>query len=62
MICQISIGTSHAVTLDMLEDVANCLANEPGAFFMHEIHVGILNHSIPVGQFDGPYMFYPNGN
>ena len=62
MICQIAPGKSHAVTLDMREDVANCLTKEPGAFFMHEIRGGTFNHSIPVVQFDGPYMFYPNKN
>ena len=59
-ICQIAPGTSHAVTLDMREDISNCLTKEPGAFLMHEMRGGILTHSIPVGHFDGPHMFYPD--
>jgi 3',5'-cyclic AMP phosphodiesterase CpdA len=60
VICQIAPGTSHAVTLDMRNDVPNCLTKEPGAFLMHEMRDRILTHSIPVGNFDGPHMFYPD--
>ena len=62
VICQIAPGTSHAVTLDMRQSVPNCLTKEPGAFLLHEMRDGILTHSIPVGQFDGPHMFYPFEN
>ncbi len=62
VICQIAPGTSHAVTLDMRQGVPNCLTKEPGAFLLHEMRDGILTHSIPIGQFDGPHMFYPFEN
>ena len=58
--CQIAPGTSHAVTLDMREDIPNCFIKEPGAFLMHEIRGRILTHNIYIGDFDGPHMFYPD--
>ena len=60
VICQIGPGTSHAVTLDQREGSANCLTREPGAFLLHEWRNGLMTHSVPIGQFDGPWMFYPN--
>jgi 3',5'-cyclic-AMP phosphodiesterase len=60
VICQISPGTSHAVTLDQREAAPNCLTREPGAFLLHEWRNGLMTHSIPIGQFDGPWMFYPD--
>ena len=60
VICQIGPGTSHAVSMDLREGAPNCLTKEPGAFLLHEIRGGILTHSIPIGQFDGPYLFYPD--
>ena len=60
VICQIGPGTSHAVSMDLREGAPNCLTKEPGAFLLHEIRNGIITHSIPVGQFDGPYLFYPD--
>ena len=37
----------------------NCLTKEPGNFLLHEIRDGILTHQIPVDDYDGPYLFYP---
>jgi Icc protein len=60
IICHISPGVSHAVSMDQRDGAPNCLTMEPGAFLMHENRNGIFTHTIPVGEFDGPYLFYPN--
>lgn len=60
VICQIAPGTSHVVSIDLRIGAPNCLTLEPGGFLLHEIRGGILTHSIPIGQFDGPHLFYPN--
>jgi 3',5'-cyclic AMP phosphodiesterase CpdA len=60
VICQIGPGVSHAVSMDLRVGAPNCLTKEPGGFLLHEIRGGILTHSIPVGQYDGPYLFYPD--
>ncbi|MEP0944319.1 MAG: phosphodiesterase [Rhizobiaceae bacterium] len=62
VICQIAPGVSHAVSLDQREGAPNCLTKEPGAFLMHEVRSGIFTHTIPVGKFDGPHLFYPDKN
>ena len=59
VICQIAPGVSHAVTIDLREGSPNCLTKEPGNFLLHEIRDGILTHQIPVDDYDGPYLFYP---
>ena len=59
IICHISPGVSHAVSMDQRHRVPNCLTMEPGSFLMHENRNGIFTHTIPVGEFDGPYLFYP---
>ena len=60
VICQIAPGTSHAVTMDQRVDAPNCLTREPGGFLLHEIRGGLVSHNIPVGKFDGPWLFYPD--
>ena len=60
VICQIAPGVSHAVSMDFRKGAPNCLTKEPGAFLMHEVRGGLFTHSIPVGEFDGPYLFYPD--
>ena len=60
VICQIAPGTSHAVTMDQRIDAPNCLTREPGGFLLHEMRNGLVSHHIPVGQFDGPWLFYPD--
>lgn len=60
VICQIAPGVSHAVTMDLRVGAPNCLTKEPGGFLLHEIRGGILTHSIPVGRYDGPHLFYPD--
>lgn len=60
VICQIAAGVSHAVSMDLRVGSPNCLTKEPGGFLLHEIRGGILTHSIPVGQYDGPHLFYPD--
>jgi Icc protein len=60
VICQIGPGVSHAVSMDLRVGAPNCLTLEPGGFLLHEMRGGILSHSIPVGQYDGPYLFYPD--
>ena len=62
VVCQIAPGVSHAVSMDQREGAPNCLTIEPGAFLMHETRGGILTHTIPVGEFDGPHLFYPDKN
>ncbi|EFL88484.1 phosphodiesterase [Ahrensia sp. R2A130] len=59
-ICQVAPGISHAVTMDLREGAANCLSKEPGGFMLHETRNGIVSHSIPVGRFPGPFLFYPD--
>ena len=59
VICQIAPGVSHAVTIDLREGSPNCLTKEPGSFLLHEMRDGILTHQIPVNDYDGPYLFYP---
>ncbi|EET47666.1 phosphodiesterase [Thalassobium sp. R2A62] len=59
VICQISPGVSHAVTMDLRTGAPNCLTKEPGGFLLHEMRDGIMSHHIPVGQFPGPFLFYP---
>lgn len=59
VICQIGPGTSHAVSMDLRVGAPNCLTKEPGGFLLHEIRDGILTHNIPIGEFDGPHLFYP---
>ncbi len=60
-ICQIAPGVSHAVTLEQRRDAANTLTMEPGAFMLHEWRNGIVSQSIPVGAFEGPYLFETAG-
>ncbi len=60
VICQIAPGTSHAVTMDLRVDAPNCLTKEPGGFLLHETRGGLVSHAIPIGKFDGPWLFYPN--
>lgn len=60
VICQIAPGTSHAVSMDLRVGAPNCLTKEPGGFLLHEMRGGILTHTIPIGQFDGPHLFYPD--
>ena len=62
VICQIAPGTSHAVTMDQRIAAPNCLTREPGGFLLHEIRGGLVSHHIPVGQFDGPWLFYPDNS
>ena len=62
VICQIAPGTSHAVTMDQRVGAPNCLTKEPGGFLLHEMRGGLVTHSIPIGQFDGPWLFYPDAN
>ena len=50
---------SHAVTIDLREGSPNCLTKELVSFLLHEIRDGILTHQIPVNDYDGPYLFYP---
>lgn len=59
VICQIAPGVSHAVTIDLRKGSPNCLTKEPGSFLLHEIREGILTHQIPVDDYDGPFLFYP---
>lgn len=61
VICQIAPGTSHAVSMDLRVGAPNCLTKEPSAFLLHEMRGGIVTHSIQIGQFDGPHLFYPEG-
>ncbi|SLN60656.1 3',5'-cyclic adenosine monophosphate phosphodiesterase CpdA [Roseovarius litorisediminis] len=60
VICQIAPGTSHAVTMDQRVDAPNCLTIEPGGFLLHETRGNLVTHHIPIGQFDGPWLFYPD--
>ena len=60
VICQIGLGTSHAVSLDLRVGAPNCLTKEPGGFLLHETRGGILSHTIPIGNFDGPHLFFPD--
>ena len=60
VICQIAPGVSHAVTMDLREAAPNCLTKEPGGFMLHEIRGVITSHYIPVGDYPGPYLFYPD--
>ncbi len=60
VICQTAPGVSHAVNLDLREGAPNCLTIEPGGLLFHETRGGIMTHSIPVGQFPGPFPFYPD--
>ena len=62
VICQIAPGTSHAVTMDQRVGAPNCLTMEPGGFLLHELRDGLVSHHIPVGQFDGPWLFYPENS
>ena len=57
VICHIAPGTSHAITLDMREDVPNSFTEEPGAFLLHELRGSILTNTIYIGNFDGPHKF-----
>ena len=59
VICQIAPGVSHAVTIDLRKGSPNCLTKEPGSFLLHEIRDRILTHQIPVDDYDGPFLFYP---
>lgn len=61
----IAPGTSHAVALDHREDGASAFRMEPGAFLMHSFDdrsgfAGFTSEYVPVGPFDGPYLFYPD--
>lgn len=60
VICQIGPGVSHAVSMDQRVGAPNCLTKEPCGFLLHEVRGGIVTHSIPTGQYDGPYLFYPS--
>lgn len=58
--CQIAPGISHAVAMDLRVGLPNRFTMEPGGILLHEIRGGIVTHSIPVGRYDGPYVFYPD--
>ncbi|MDH5529473.1 MAG: phosphodiesterase [Paracoccaceae bacterium] len=58
VVCQIAPGTSHAVSMDQRIGAPNCLTKEPGGFLLHEMRSGLVTHTIPIGQFDGPWLFY----
>ena len=60
MICHIAPGVSHAVTIDLRASAPHCLTMEPGGFLLHEIRGGIMSHHIPVGEYPGPFLFYPD--
>lgn len=60
VMCQIAPGVSHAVTMDLREGAPNCLTQEPGGFLLHDVRGGIVTHTIPVGLFPGPFLFYPD--
>lgn len=60
VICQIAPGVSHAVSIDLRVGAPNCLTKEPGGFLLHEMRGALVTHCIPVGQYDGPFLFYPN--
>ncbi len=61
VICQIAPGISHAVTMDLRLSAPTSLTKEPGGFLLHETGSGIVSHCIPIGEFAGPFLFYPNG-
>lgn len=60
VICQIAPSVSHAVTMDLREGAPNCLTKEPGGFLLHEFRGGIISHHIAVGDYPGPFRFYPD--
>jgi hypothetical protein len=59
VVCQITPGTWHAVMMDQRVGAPNRLTKEPGAFLLHEMRVGLMSHNISIGDYDGPYWFYP---
>lgn len=60
VICQISPGISHAVTLEQRVDATNTLTIEPGGFMLHEMREkNLVSHHIQTDTFEGPYPFYP---
>ena len=60
VICQIAPGVSHAVTMDLRAGAPNCLTKEPGGFLLHDIRDGIMTHHISIGNYPGPFLFYPD--
>ncbi len=59
IVCQIAPGVSHAVSMDLRQGVPNCFTKEPGGFLLHEVRSSLVTHHIPVGEFAGPFLFYP---
>ncbi|MEP1585526.1 MAG: hypothetical protein ABJR46_18515 [Tateyamaria sp.] len=60
VVWQNGAGVSRADSTELKESAPNCLTKEPDGFFLHDVCGGIINHHAPVGDYDGPFLFYPN--
>jgi 3',5'-cyclic-AMP phosphodiesterase len=62
-IASTSPSPSHQVALDLADDAASRFVMEPPGFQLHlwKAGVGVVSHSVAIGEFPGPYPFYDGG-
>ena len=62
-IASTSPSPAHQVALDLADDAASRFVMEPPQFQLHlwKEGVGVVSHTASIGQFDGPYPFYEDG-
>lgn len=62
-IASTSPSPSHQVALDLADDAASRFVMEPPGFQLHlwRDGVGVVSHTVAVGEFAGPYPFYAGG-
>jgi 3',5'-cyclic AMP phosphodiesterase CpdA len=58
-----SPSPSHQVALDLADDARSQFVMEPPAFQLHlwREGMGLVSHTVAIGQFAGPYPFYEGG-
>ena len=62
-IASTSPAPAHQVVLDLDPDAASQWNLEPGGFRIHAWSEGqgLVTHTLPIGQFEGPYPFHMSG-
>jgi 3',5'-cyclic-AMP phosphodiesterase len=61
-VAQCAPSPAHQVTLDLQPDGPDCFSLEPSGFLLHHWqHGSLVSHTVPIGQFEGPYPFRIGG-
>ena len=55
---------AHQVQLDLSFDAPSCFVMEPPGYQLHlwSPTLGLVSHTVVIGNFDGPYPFYEGDN